>query len=1654
MAINFNDNIFVSFEGKLLDAKWGPFPNTDAAYAAVDPAYRQIGMFAIINSPSGAQLWWYKNNTDNLVLFSGNSSVQVYDVKNQSEPPVPGETFFPPTGSVDIIYIDKSESKSYYWTTAEGGKYELTSSTSGVEVYPARNGPFPTGFPTEGVEGIVYVAADTDYSYLWDKGTSTYLQITNNQGKSAYDIWLEEGNTGTKEDFLNSLVGPQGPEGLQGLTGPQGETGPAGPTGPTGPSGTVTINGLNYVGVWSSLVPYTFDYGDVVSYNGESYVRVVATSLDNGSSTPDSNSNWVLLAAQGATGPTGPQGPVGDTGPQGPQGEGGPQGPQGIDGPQGIAGPQGEQGVQGADGPQGDQGPKGDQGDMGPAGPTGDTGPQGVKGDAGPVGPAGLTWKSAWVANTSYSKDDAVGYAGASWFCLLNHSGISTIPSNDPTRWALLASQGAVGPQGPTGATGATGPQGPVGPQGPQGEEGPRGPQGNPGETGAQGPAGVQGPQGPQGLTGPIGLQGPPGDNGQNALWNFTQAYNPGAAYAVGDIVTYDGETWYRLDANGGNVGDVPQEGTIWTKLAAKGADGAGNQTLQQVLDEGNTATDTNISLVGTSKIEFDNLAKLQKGTTNAGASGGIALKCSVDYELKWEAGRLYIMQQDGNTIREVRYTLTTPPTANDDTTQGFVVGSRWILDDGTTYVCSDPNPGAALWDIEEVSGGIDYYVDTGTANNYVITTGKSLTVNTTGDTYLIKFKNPNTGNSTLDVDGIGPVNIFNSKTQTTLEAGNIPDESVHLVVYTGTNFEIVTVGGGTATGDMLKSTYDVDNDGVVDATERTMFQAKNGYATTLTKGTIVYLKTSSSSGDYPEVLKANASTETGSSKTIGAVYEDIASGAVGYIITNGRVHNLNTNSYNVGDKLWLATTDGEVTTTPPTQPYHTVFIGTVTRKQINNGGILYAIQNGFEIGELHDVLISFPATGHYIYYDATTDPSNPLWKNSASWQGNAIAVTKGGTGFSSYTVGDILYADTTTSFAKLQAVASGQVLVSAGANTAPAWSGTPSLSTLTLTSTGSLTLGTTGPTGATGQIILRNSTNANTLTLQSGASSSSYTLTLPPGSPGTNQFLQFTSGGVASWVSGTTTGVSGIGTINSATKSANGAVVSGANLVMQTADASFPGLVSTGEQTFAGNKTFSFAPTTSAAPLILSGNGNTAFNVNSQIVFTGTTMQSIDFGGNANTGSGPPAWGSNRSAGTKLILNRSHSTISPITDYALGIDTNTMWYSIGGATSAYFHRWYGASTQIMELNGAGQLTLTGALVGAATQNVFNTVSTSVSAFGAASTLNICNTNTTGGRDITLNIFPSTGNNTLTANRTRTLNISTGIEYENNGSFITTTNINIGNNGAFSGAPTSQTYTNIYGSVSLLASAGGAPLGITGAAWTTTGLSFSIAARALWDTSSAASTIVATRVAHSIGTPTFRSANAITVTDAINVYIAGNVTAGSGTTITNSWGLWSEGRVRVANTTASTSTTTGSLVVSGGMGIAGAIVAGGAIVSPTHAGSTTTASNLTIRANTADTTTGQVNITTSTASTSTTTGALTVSGGVGIAGALNVGGAVGITGNVGFYGTSPVVKGNTGNITGLTVGGSGGTAVTTGSTFGGYTIAQIAAALQRLGLIT
>lgn len=96
----------------------------------------------------------------------------------------------------------------------------------------------------------------------------------------------------------------------------------------------------------------------------------------------------------------------------------------------------------------------------GTVGPTGAQGPMGPQGVPGPVGPAGLNWQGLWSALTTYADNDAVSFGGASYFCY-NPLGVgpsASDPTVDTANWALLASQGAIGPQGPQGIQGIQGP--------------------------------------------------------------------------------------------------------------------------------------------------------------------------------------------------------------------------------------------------------------------------------------------------------------------------------------------------------------------------------------------------------------------------------------------------------------------------------------------------------------------------------------------------------------------------------------------------------------------------------------------------------------------------------------------------------------------------------------------------------------------------------------------------------------------------------------------------------------------------------------------------------------------------------------------------------------------------------------------------------------------------------------------------------------------------------------------------------------------------------------------------------------------------------------------------------------------------------------------
>lgn len=210
--------------------------------------------------------------------------------------------------------------------------------------------------------------------------------------------------------------------------------------------------------------------------------------------------------------------------------------------------------------------------------------------------------------------------------------------------------------------------------------------------------------------------------------------------------------------------------------------------------------------------------------------------------------------------------------------------------------------------------------------------------------------------------------------------------------IIPGTNLTITPVSGTgvvtiNAIGDMTKAVYDYDNDGTVDAAETIQIIVRNSTGTTMTKGTVVYL--SGATGFRPNAVRAQANSEPTSSKTFGFVVADIPNNSDGYVACNGTLHDLDTSAFTAGDALWLSpTTAGGWTTTVPSEPNHSVFLGYVARSHPTQGRVVILIQNGYELNELHDVVISSPSNNQLLRYNSTQQ----YWEN---WTPNFLTTNQ-----------------------------------------------------------------------------------------------------------------------------------------------------------------------------------------------------------------------------------------------------------------------------------------------------------------------------------------------------------------------------------------------------------------------------------------------------------------------------------------------------------------------------------------------------------------------------------------------------------------------------------------------------------------------------------
>lgn len=212
-----------------------------------------------------------------------------------------------------------------------------------------------------------------------------------------------------------------------------------------------------------------------------------------------------------------------------------------------------------------------------------------------------------------------------------------------------------------------------------------------------------------------------------------------------------------------------------------------------------------------------------------------------------------------------------------------------------------------------------------------------------------------------------------------------------------------------------------------------------------ITKGQAVYV--SSASGTNIIVSKASNASEALSSKTIGLVETTGVLNDIVYVVTDGLLAGLNTNSSTIGDPVWLGVNGNLIfgLANKPFAPVHLVYIGVVTRVSPSVGEILIKVQNGFELKEIHDVAVQTPSNNDGLFYETSTT----LWKNKS------IATILGYTAANDSTVVHTTGAET---IAGVKTLSSAPILNSLTASQLLALDGSKNIQTLTTATYPSLT--------------------------------------------------------------------------------------------------------------------------------------------------------------------------------------------------------------------------------------------------------------------------------------------------------------------------------------------------------------------------------------------------------------------------------------------------------------------------------------------------------------------------------------------------------------------------------------------------------------------
>jgi len=154
----------------------------------------------------------------------------------------------------------------------------------------------------------------------------------------------------------------------------------------------------------------------------------------------------------------------------------------------------------------------------------------------------------------------------------------------------------------------------------------------------------------------------------------------------------------------------------------------------------------------------------------------------------------------------------------------------------------------------------------------------------------------------------------------------------------------------------------------------------KNQTGSTITKGSIVYANGTVGASGRITVAKFIANGSIDAKYLLGITAHDLSNGENGYVISFGKIRQVNTDTFAAGAILYPSpTVAGVWTDVEPVAPNIDMPIGFCINSAINTGTIAIRVASGYKLSELHDVSITSPVESSSLYY------KGGLWRDTTA---------------------------------------------------------------------------------------------------------------------------------------------------------------------------------------------------------------------------------------------------------------------------------------------------------------------------------------------------------------------------------------------------------------------------------------------------------------------------------------------------------------------------------------------------------------------------------------------------------------------------------------------------------------------------------------------